>query len=95
LLGAEIHSLIPPWHGAPIRLLAGAGIAAALGIRENASGAPLIATATAIRITFRAGLELALGRSSRAPRVQFTRSAYSKRIISMDRLDALALLFSL
>ena len=41
LVSAELQALVPSWQGSPLRLVAGTGIATAIGGRENAPGAPL------------------------------------------------------
>jgi hypothetical protein len=79
----------------PLRVIAGAGITLPIGGRENWSGALAVDSSAGLRANLRAGLEVPLGRSRKAPRLQFTRSGFTRSIFSMNWLDAVFISFPL
>ena len=77
----------------PLRVVAGFGITVAADAREVFAGAPKAKSATETPSSFSGGIEVPLGSSPRAPRLQLTRVWFNPRPFSMRRLDALTILW--
>ena len=86
----EANALFKPYP-VPIRLVAGIGYAIGTDARGTRSGAPSNSPAEA-GLVIRRGLEVSLGRSPRAPRLQYTHSDFRPDPFSLKRVEALTLL---
>jgi hypothetical protein len=91
----ETAAVIQPARNSPIALLLGAGVAVPKGARENERHSESLDSTASPRPSWRAGFEITLGHSRRAPRVQAAYSGYIGRIFSMNGLTALSLILPL
>ena len=89
LLVTELQGLFGNREGR-LKLLGGVGMTIPLGGHREFLGTPPNDSSKAPRATLRAGIEWRLGGLSK-PRLQLTRSAYTKSIFSLDWLDALGI----
>lgn len=89
LVVSELQGLVSVRRDHALKVLGGVGVAFPIGGRAPYLGAPRVDSTASPRATLRGGLELRLGGNS-APRVQLTRSAFTKAIFSLDWLDVLA-----
>lgn len=92
LVSGDVQSVVQLHQALPLHVTGGLGITVPFGGHENWRGGPPADSAAGIRPNFRAGLEFALGRSRTAPRLQLTRSGYTRSIYSLNWLDALFVL---
>lgn len=92
LVSAEMHSLIRLYPRAPLRALVGFGLSRASDAREAERGARPTGQLAIVTVLARTGLELSLGRSPRAPRVQWTRTHFWKDLYQLSKAEAIALL---
>ena len=90
LVVGELQGLVSLDREQRWRMVGGAGVALPIGGREKYRGAPSVDSTASPRATLRAGLEWRMGGNA-APRIQLTRSAYTKSIFSLDWLDAFAI----
>jgi hypothetical protein len=95
LVSGELQSAVQLHRGVPLHVIGGLGITVPFGGHENWRRGPPADSAAGVRASFRAGLEVALGRSRSAPRLQLTRSGFSRSIYSLNWLDALFVFFPL
>jgi hypothetical protein len=89
LLVTELQGLFGNREGR-LKLLGGVGMTFPLGGHRAFLGTPPSDSSSTPRATLRAGVEWRLGGRSK-PRLQLTRSAYTKSIFSLDWLDALGI----
>lgn len=89
---AQAGALVRLWHAPRLWAVLSAGATAFVGARES-PGRTLFDRRSRSRFVWRAGVELALGSSGRAPRVHFTRSAYDRATLDLTGLHTVALLF--
>lgn len=87
----EAHALVKPFP-VPIRLVAGVGYAIGSDARGTRTGAPRTSLPAEAGFVIRRGLEISLGRSPRAPRLQYTHSDFRPDPFSLKRVEALTLL---
>ena len=87
----EANALLKPYP-VPIRLVAGIGYAIGSDARGTRSGAPSSSSPAEGGLVIRRGLEVSLGRSPRAPRLQYTPSDIRPDPFSLKRVEALTLL---
>ncbi|MBK6844236.1 MAG: hypothetical protein IPG88_18340 [Gemmatimonadetes bacterium] len=86
----ELHGLYAPFDPLPLRLIGGGGLAFLVGQRRIARVTEHMEYDRALKGMARVGAHLALGRSARAPRLQYTRAWLSGAFEAFDRSDALA-----
>lgn len=91
----DAQGLVPIYPRSPVRLVVGLGATVPVGGREDWRGSPPADSTASVRPTLRLGGEARLGRSVLAPRVQLTRSLFTRSIYSVSWVDALGLLFPL
>lgn len=91
----EANALFKPLRAVPLRIVGGIGIAHARHPRNQASLATVPDLGPHTSGTWRAGVELKLGSSHRAPRVTFSQSGFSSEPYSISVLNTLAVSFSL
>ena len=89
LLVTELQGLVGNREGR-LNVLGGFGMAFPLGGHRPFLGTPPNDSSKTPRATLRAGVEWRLGGRSK-PRLQLSRSAYTKSILSLDWLDALGI----
>ncbi len=87
----EANALVKPFP-VPIRLVAGMGYAIGSDARGTRTGAPRNPSPAEAGFVIRRGLEISLGRSARAPRLQYTHSDFRPDLFSLKRVEALTLL---
>lgn len=87
----EVNALVKPYP-VPIRLLVGVGYAIGSDARVTRTGAPRTSLPAEAGFVIRRGLEVSLGRSRRAPRLQYTHSDVRPDPYSLKRVEALTLL---
>jgi hypothetical protein len=90
----EAHALVRPIREIPLRIVGGIGIARAQNPRSQRSLATVPGLGPHTSGMWRAGVELKLGSSHRAPRVTFSQSGFSSEPYSISVLNTLALSFS-
>lgn len=83
----ELQGVITPDRELPLKLLAGGGLAYPVGMRRNLRVTEHLEHDRTLKGIARAGASLGLGRSVRAPRVQYTRGWLSGPFESFDRID--------
>jgi len=87
----EANALLKPYP-VPIRLVVGVGYAIGSDARGTRSGAPRTSFPAEAALVIRRGLEVSLGRSPRAPRLQYTHSDLRPDPFSLKRVESLTLL---
>ena len=87
----EANALVKPYP-VPIRVVVGVGYAIGSDPRGTRSGAPNNSLPLEAGFVIRRGLEISLGRSPRAPRLQYTHSDVRPDPFSLKRVEALTLL---
>ena len=87
----EANALVKPYP-VPIRVVLGVGYAIGSDPRGTRSGAPNNSLPAEGGLVIRRGLEVSLGRSPRAPRLQYTHSDVRPDPFSLKRVEALTLL---
>lgn len=92
LSSVEVNAVVTPFPKFPVRLVGGVGYAIATDARETRRGARKTSLPAEMGFVIRRGFEIPLGRSPRAPRLQFTRSAFPSDPYSLKRVDALTIL---
>lgn len=90
LVVTELQGLLSLDRAQRVMVVVGAGVAFPVGGREKYRGAQRVDSTASARATLRVGVEWRMGGLS-APRLQLTRSAYTKSMFSLDWLDALAI----
>ena len=90
----QAGALVRLWHAPRLWAVLTAGSTTFLGARESPRKA-LHDQRSRSRMAWHGGVELALGSSHRAPRLQFTRSMYDRPTLDLTGLHTLALLFPL
>lgn len=91
--GLAVEGSLAPRGGLPIRLVGGLGATLASAPRENQRTRGIVDESAVVRATWRAGLELPLGSSSKAPFVQLTRTGFGVRAFSVSSVDAVTVSF--
>ena len=91
-LAGGVDALLMP-VGRNMKVLLGSGITYVMGSSKPYRGSEVADTTIGPRFMLRGGLELALGRSSRAPRIHYVRNVYAKSFLSAKWLDTFGLLF--
>lgn len=86
----ELQGVYAPDRAVPLKLLAGGGLAAPVGVRRNTRVTEHLEHDRTLKGIARAGASLGLGRSVRAPRLQYTRGWLSGAYESFDRIDQLS-----
>jgi hypothetical protein len=89
---AELQVSARPIPRIPIWLVAGSGIAKADGRREYDRDGETSAYTHRSRAFVEPGLEIALGRSKGAPRLQLTRQYFSSRILDAESRSTFGIL---
>ena len=92
LTSLEIHGGIRPVRRAPLGVVAGAGIVRSDKAGENENNARLFSSTT-YRGLWRAGIELTLGSTPYAPRLQYSRVGFASSIHSLTFVDGFTLSF--
>ena len=87
----EANALVKPFP-VPIRVVVGVGYAIGSDARETHRGAPKTPSPAEMGFIIRRGVEVSLGRSPRAPRLQYTHSDFRPDPFSLKRVEALTLL---
>lgn len=87
----EVNALVKPYP-VPIRLVVGVGYAIGSDGRVTRTGAPRTSLPAEAGFVIRRGLEVSLGRSRRAPRLQYTHSDVRPDPFSLKRVESLTLL---
>ena len=90
---AEVLGAFAPVRIVPLRIIAGGGVSIAGDVREPERNSPTLPLKTRTQATWRVGADLGLGSSSRAPRIQFTRSGFASDPFSLTFVDAIAIVF--
>jgi hypothetical protein len=93
-LAAGLDGLFRPFVDGPSVLLGG-GVTWVLGSSKPYYGSPVADTTIGPRLMLRGGLEVAIGRSRRAPRVHYVRNVYAGSFLAAKWLDTIALLLPL
>jgi hypothetical protein len=88
----EANAVVTPLPKFPVRFVAGLGYAIAIDARETFRGARKTSLPAEGVFVIRRGLEITLGTSPRAPRLQFTKAVFGSDLFSLKRVDALTLL---
>jgi hypothetical protein len=91
--GLAVEGSVAPRVGWPIRLAGGLGATLASDPRENQRTSGSVDESADVRATWRAGLEILLGSSSKAPVIQLTRAGFSPRAYSVSGVDAVTVTF--
>ena len=91
--GLALEGSVAPRVGWPMRLVGGLGAMVASDPRVNQRRKAPVDENAAVRATWRAGLEIPLGSSSKAPFVQLTRTGFTERAFSASSVDALTFSF--
>lgn len=79
--------------GRTLRFVLGGGITYVLGSSKPYRGSAVVDTTIGPRLMLRGGIEIALGRSARAPRIHYVRNVYAKSFLSAKWLDTFGVLF--
>ncbi len=91
--GLALEGSVAPRVGWPMRLVGGLGAMVASDPRVNQRRKAPVDENAAVRATWRTGLEIPLGSSSKAPFVQLTRTGFTERAFSASSVDALTFSF--
>lgn len=91
----SVQTAVKAHTSVPLSAIGALGVTIPTEGHENVRGGPLADSRAGPRATYQFGIELVLGRSRRAPRLQLIRSGYSRSIYSMNWLDALFVVFPL
>ena len=91
--GLALEGTVAPREGWPIRLAGGLGATLASDPRENQRNRGMVDESAAVRASWRAGVEIPLGSSSKAPFVQLTRIRFTERAFSASGVDAVTVSF--
>jgi hypothetical protein len=91
----QAGALVRLWHAPRVWVVLGAGATGSLGKREAVRNAELQDRRSRWRAQWRGGVELALGSSRRAPRVQYLHATHNRPILDLSGLRTLAVLFPL
>ena len=86
----EMDGVYTPDRSVPIKLVAGGGLALPIGVRRNTRVTEQLEHDRTLKGLARIGASLGLGKSVRAPRLQYTRGWLSGAYESFDRIDQLA-----
>ena len=89
--GLSLEGSLAPRRGWPIRIVGGLGAIVAGDPRENQRARGAVDASAVLRATWRAGLEIPLGSSAKAPFVQVTRTGFTATPFSVSSIDAIAL----
>ena len=89
--GLSLEGSLAPRRGWPIRIVGGLGAIVAGDPRENQRTRGAVDASAVLRATWRAGLEIPLGSSAKAPFVQVTRTGFTATPFSVSSIDAIAL----
>lgn len=87
----DVHGVHAPFKIVPLKLVAGGGLALPVGVRRNVRVTDHLEHDRAVKGVARVGASLGLGKSGRAPRLQYTRGWLSGAFASFDRMDQFAL----
>jgi hypothetical protein len=90
----DVSGVYTPSRGVPLKLVAGGGLAVPVGIQRKIGVSDHLEHDRALKGIARIGASLGLGRSVRAPRLQYTRGWLSGAYASADRMDQLALVLA-
>ncbi len=93
LTSAELQGVLAPMARFPLTVVVGAGVVRGDGAAQRDREPRPVVADSKTRGSWKAGLELSLGRSHNAPRVQLSRTGFSKAIHSMTFVNALVLSF--
>lgn len=88
----QAGALVRLWHAPRLWVVLGVAATDFVGAREPERNARLHDRRSRWRTGWRTGVELALGSSRRAPRVQYARSMYSRPTLDLTGLHNIALL---
>ena len=91
ILSASIEGALTPRRGWPLRLLAGGGGVYAANPKENQRKAPSLPLPSVLRASWRAGFEIPLGSSRRAPALQLTHMGFGSGPFSISAVDVFAI----
>lgn len=91
--GLALEGTVAPRVGWPIRLVGGLGAIVASDARVNQRRRVPVDENAAVRATWRAGVEIPLGSSSKAPFVQLARTGFTERAFSVSNVDAITVSF--
>lgn len=83
----EMQGVFTPDRHVPLKLVAGGGLASPVGVRRNLRVTEHLEHDRTLKGIARAGASLGMGRSVRAPRLQYTRGWLSGPYESFDRID--------
>lgn len=86
----EMDGVYTPDQSVPVKLVAGGGLALPIGVRRNIRVTEQLEHDRTLKGLARIGASLGLGKSVRAPRLQYTRGWLSGAYESFDRIDQLA-----
>lgn len=87
----EVQGVMTPIRGLPIRIVGGGGLSHARDPKETRKSAPVLSLGSRTQALWRAGLDLSLGASRRAPRIEVTRTGFGSAPYSMSFVDAVSL----
>lgn len=87
----ELQAAIAPLLRVPVRFVVGGGISVSSDPQENRTRAPTLPLPARRESIWRAGLEAFLGSSSRAPRIQLSRTGFASRPFSLSYVDAVGI----
>lgn len=91
--GLALEGSVAPRVGWPIRIAGGIGATLASDPRENQRNGGTVDESATVRPTWRAGLEIPLGSSGKAPFIQLTRTGFTERAFSVSSVDAVTVSF--
>lgn len=91
--GLALEGSVAPRVGWPLRLVGGLGAIVAYDPRVNQRRKVPVDESAAVRATWRAGVEIPLGSSPKAPFVQLTRTGFTECAFSASSVDAITVSF--
>jgi hypothetical protein len=94
LSSVEANAVVTPFPRFPLRFVAGLGYAIASDARGKGSGDSESSLPRETGLVIRRGLEIPLGSSARAPRLQYSRSDIRPQPFSLSRVEAVTILIS-
>jgi hypothetical protein len=93
LSSMEVNAAVTPIPRFPFRFVGGMGYAIGSDARRARSGARQTSLPAEMGFVIRRGIEIPLGRSPRAPRLQYTHTDVRPEPFSLNRVEAFTLLF--
>ena len=93
LSSVEVLGAYLPVRRVPVRIIAGGGASVAGDARKKTRSSRALPLSTQTQAGWRAGLDVTLGSSRHAPRIQVTRMGFSADPFSLSAVDAVSIVF--